>query len=58
MNRTGYQLLGFVVWKGGTWYVRRQYGWLIPSRRVAIGGLVGAAIVGTAVMSGGRRSRA
>ena len=27
----GYKLLGFAVWQGGKWYVRRRYGHL-PKR--------------------------
>lgn len=44
MSRSGYQLLGFAVWHGGKWYLKRRYGWLVPSRRVAAAGIVGAAI--------------
>ncbi len=28
MSATGYKLLGFVVWQGGKWYLRRR----LPSR--------------------------
>ena len=26
MSGNGYKALGFVVWKGGIWYLRRRYG--------------------------------
>jgi hypothetical protein len=29
MSANGYRALGFVVWQGGRWYVRRR----LPSRR-------------------------
>ncbi len=32
MNGTGYKLLGFVVWNGGKWYLRRK----LPSRRLVV----------------------
>ncbi|MGP0103108.1 MAG: hypothetical protein ACLPUT_15995 [Solirubrobacteraceae bacterium] len=35
MNGDGYRLLGFVVWQGGRWYLRRR----VPSmRRLALRG--------------------
>lgn len=44
----GYKLLGLVVWKGGRWYLRRRYGRLVPSRRVALAGAVGLLAAGVA----------
>jgi hypothetical protein len=42
----GYKLLGFVVWQGGKWYVRRRlHG---AARKAAIAGLV-ALVVGVAI---------
>ena len=35
MNSTGYKILGFLVWRGALWYVKRTYGRYLPSRRVA-----------------------
>jgi len=29
-----YKALGFIVWHGARWYVRRRYASLVPSRRV------------------------
>jgi len=45
VNGTGYKILGFVVWRGAKWYVRRTYGHLIPSRRVGVGALVLASVL-------------
>lgn len=51
MNGTSYKVLGYVVWQGGKWYVRRHYGRYVPSGRtagVAAGALaltVGALVV-------------
>lgn len=39
MNSTGYKLLGYAVWHGGRWYLRRRYLSKLPSRRLA-GGLL------------------
>jgi hypothetical protein len=47
MNGTGYKILGFVVWQGGKWYVRRNYGRYLPSGRSA-----GAAAAGLALAAG------
>ena len=51
MGKTGYQALGFVVWKGGTWYVRRRYG--DTPRKLALAALLG--LVLAALLMGGRR---
>jgi hypothetical protein len=48
-----YKLLGMAVWKGAKWYVRRTYGHLVPSRRVALAGLV--ALIVAALALAGRR---
>jgi hypothetical protein len=48
VNGTGYKLLGFAVWRGGKWYLRKR----VPSRRklalVGAGGVTAAA--GAAVL--------
>ncbi len=37
MGSNGYRLLGFAVWQGGKWYLRRR----LPSpRRILVAGLV------------------
>lgn len=48
MKRSGYELLGFAVWHGGKLYLRRRYGWLVPSRRVVAAGVVASVIVAIA----------
>jgi hypothetical protein len=55
VNGAGYRVLGFVVWRGSRWYVRRTYGHLIPSRRVRTAGIVVLA-VGALVLAGRRDS--
>jgi hypothetical protein len=52
MGRAGYQALGFVVWKGAKWYLRRRFG--DAPRKVAAGGLV--ALVLAALVLGARRA--
>ena len=47
MGRFGYQALGFAVWNGAKWYLRRRYG-NVP-RRLALGGLAVAVIAALAV---------
>ncbi len=48
MSATGYRVLGFTVWHGAKWYLRRR----LPSSRVlalsglsAVAALAGAAVV-------------
>jgi hypothetical protein len=38
-----YKILGYAVWQGARWYVRRHYARLVPSRRV----LAASAVVST-----------
>jgi hypothetical protein len=45
----GYRLLGFVVWKGLKFFLRRRYGHLVPSRKVALAGVAALAIGGLIV---------
>jgi hypothetical protein len=40
-------MLGFVVWHGAQWYVRRRVSNLVPSRRTA--GLAAAVVGGVSV---------
>ena len=43
MSSNGYRLLGFAVWQGGKWYLRRR----LPSpRTVALGGVLPGAGAG------------
>jgi hypothetical protein len=51
-----YKLLGFAVWQGARWYVRRRIRSLVPSRRVATGALV-VGVVGTVALVAARSGR-
>ncbi len=50
----GYKALGFVVWQGGKWYLRRRMQG--TGRRAALAGLSVAVLAGVVVA--GRRSTA
>ncbi len=54
MSGTYYKGLGFVVWKGGTWYLRRRYG--SAPKKIGAGALVAAALA--AAIAVGLRARA
>jgi hypothetical protein len=54
MSGTGYKALGFVVWKVGTWYLRRRYG---LSKRRGAGALAGALALAAAAALAQRRNR-
>jgi hypothetical protein len=53
----GYRLLGLLVWKGGKLFLRRRYGHLVPSRRVALGALLGVLMLGGAAAAARSGSR-
>jgi hypothetical protein len=42
-----YKVLGFAVWNGGRWYLRRRYG--DTPRKLFAAGLVAAALTGSVV---------
>jgi hypothetical protein len=42
-----YKVLGFAVWNGARWYLKRRYG--ATSRRVFAAGVVGAVAAGAAI---------
>jgi hypothetical protein len=44
-----YKILGYAVWNGGKWYVKRRYGAGPGARRAAALGIVGIAIAGLVV---------
>jgi hypothetical protein len=46
MNGSVYKLLGYTVWHGGKWYVRRRYLDRLPSARAA-------AVTGLAALAAG-----
>ncbi len=50
----GYKMLGFVVWHGAQWYVRRRMAHLVPSRRVASAAIVVSAVSIAAVVAARR----
>jgi hypothetical protein len=52
MRRIGYQSLGFGVWQGAKWYLRRRYGG--APRKVALGGLMLAVVA--ALLVAGRKA--
>jgi hypothetical protein len=48
VNATAYKLLGFAVWNGGKWYLRRR----VAVRRVALkGALAAAGLAGAALLA-------
>jgi hypothetical protein len=49
----GYKLLGFVVWQGSKWYVRKRYAG--TASKAALAG-VGAAIVAGVLLAGRQAS--
>ena len=51
MSGSGYKLLGFVVWHGGIWFVRRRYGRQI---KVAAAGAVALGVAGL-LLAGARQ---
>jgi hypothetical protein len=53
MNGNGYRVIGFVVWQGGKWYLRRRIG---PLRRIAVGGLLAAGTLTAAALAAKRLS--
>lgn len=46
----GYKVLGFVVWQGSKWYLRRRMSG--ARTKVAIAGVVGAAVVAGVLVAG------
>ena len=45
----GYKLLGYVVWQGGKWYVRRRVD--LAPRKLALAGVAGVALAGGLVVA-------
>ncbi len=52
----GYKILGFVVWQGGKWWLRRRFP-VLSSRKVVAGAALAAGVAGFAV-AGSRGDRA
>ena len=53
-----YRLLGFVVWRGARWYVRRRTRARLRRRALAVGGGLALAVAGAAVLLARRSARA
>jgi hypothetical protein len=47
VNAKGYKLLGYVVWRGGKWYLRRR---LPPARSLALRAVVAGGAVTAVVL--------
>jgi hypothetical protein len=45
----GYKVLGFAVWQGAKWYLRRKYPG--SGRKLAIAGAAGALLIGGAAVA-------
>jgi hypothetical protein len=50
----GYKILGYAVWRGAKWFLRRKAGQVMPSRRLVSAGVVGLAVTGIAVAAARR----
>jgi uncharacterized membrane protein YhfC len=48
-----YKALGWVVWKGGTWYLRRRYS-TAPKKKIGAGAVV-AFVIATVVVIAQKR---
>ncbi|HEU4703188.1 MAG TPA: hypothetical protein VFS37_11965 [Conexibacter sp.] len=53
MSGNAYKALGFVVWRGGMWYLRRRYG---VARRVGTGLLAASAVAAAGALAARRRN--
>ncbi len=47
VNGNGYKLLGYAVWRGGKWYLRRR---LPSARTAAVAGVAGLSALAVAVL--------
>jgi hypothetical protein len=47
MNQNGYKLIGFLVWRGGKWYLRRK---LPSTRTLAVTGFAGVSALALAAL--------
>ena len=53
MSGNAYKALGFVVWRGGMWYLRRRYG---LAKRVGTGLLAASAVAAVGAAAARRRN--
>jgi hypothetical protein len=51
----GYKLLGYMVWQGAKWYMRRR-GPSAPSKAPLVAGVAGVVLAGGALVAVQRRS--
>ena len=51
MNANGYRVIGFVVWQGGKWYLRKR---VRSARKLAIGGVAVASTLTAAALAAKR----
>jgi hypothetical protein len=54
MSGTAYKALGFLVWRGGIWYLRRRFG---MAKWIGAGTLAALAAIGGVVAAAARRRR-
>jgi hypothetical protein len=52
MSGNAYKALGFVVWRGGMWYLRRRYG---LAKRVSTGLVAASAVAAAGALVARRR---
>jgi hypothetical protein len=50
MNSNAYKLLGFAVWQGAKWYVRRR----VPVRKLVVLGALGLGAAGASAVAAKR----
>jgi len=53
MSGNAYKALGFVVWRGGMWYLRRRYG---RAQRLGAGALAAGTVAAVAALAARRRT--
>ena len=55
-SRMRYKILGFAVWQGARWYLRRRFARLVPSRRVLAASAVLSTVAALAIVAAQRNS--
>ena len=53
MSGNAYKALGFVVWRGGMWYLRRRYG---MAKRIGAGVLAAGTVAAVGALAARRRN--
>jgi hypothetical protein len=53
MSSNAYKALGFAVWRGGMWYLRRRYGF---AKRAGMGLLAASAVAAVSALAARRRN--